>query len=625
VIGSAIGVLARATGDLLWCWRRILIAGLVYKLLAFVVLVPVVSGLLRVFVGFSGSEVLADQDIVLFVLSPFGIFALIAVGAVSLAVVALDQAVLLAIGLGAVHRAQVDALSAVRFAMRRALPLIGLGLRVLAPCLLIAAPFVALGALVYLLLLTRHDINYYLAEQPPVFLFAAGAVAMLLAVGGALIVRRLLGWALALPILLFEGASAAEALLASRKRVGDRHWTVAAVLVGWGLGGALVGGLPLAVTVLLGQLVVPMVAASMALLVVAMSMLMSLWAVLNLVVALVTSGMFALLTVRLYQLAGDAEVAGLPATLRQEERLQVGRRLTRRHLTLGLAAAVLLTVFLGYAVLDGVQTGDDVVVIAHRGASGEAPENTLAAMALALDQGTDYVEIDVQETADGEVVVIHDSDLMKVGGSSLRIWESTAAQLSAVDTGRWFAPEFTGQRVPTLAEVLTLCRGRARVIIELKYYGRDERLEERVVEIVERLGMQDEIVTMSLSYDAVQEMKGLRPTWAAGLLTARAVGDLTTTSADFLAVNHAIASAAFVNHAHAAGKEVFVWTINDPINMSRMITIGVDGLITDYPAQARRVIATRQEMSSAERLLLAAAFYVGLDPSEPPASEDTEG
>jgi len=194
-----------------------------------------------------------------------------------------------------------------------------------------------------------------------------------------------------------------------------------------------------------------------------------------------------------------------------------------------------------------------------------------------------------------------------------------------VDIGRWFGPEFTGQHVPTLAEVLGLCRGRARVLIELKYYGHNDRLEERVVEIVEALGMQDQIVTMSLKYDMVQKMKRLRPTWTAGLLTARAVGDLTTTSADFLAVNHAIAGAAFVNHAHAAGKDVYVWTINDPINMSRMITLGVDGLITDFPARARQVIATRQEMSSAERLLLAAAFYVGLDPREPPASEDTEG
>jgi len=625
MIGFAVKVLAQAAGDLAWCWRRILIAGLVYKLLAFVVLVPLVSGLLRVFVGFSGSQVLADQDIALFLLSPFGVFALVAVGAVSIAVIGLDQAVLMTLGLGAVHRTRVGPLPAVGFALRRTPRLVGLGLRVLAPCLLIAAPFVALCGLVYVLLLTQHDINYYLAEQPPVFLVAVGAVATLLAVGGVLIVRRLLGWALALPILLFELTTPAEALAASRQRVASHRWTVATVLVGWGIGGALVGGLPLAATVLLGQWIVPFVSTSMALLVVTMSALLSLWVVLNLVVALVTSGMFALLTIRLYQLPGNGDAAELPATLTREDALLVGRRFTGRQLLAGLAGAVVLAVGLGYVVLDGVQTGDHVLVIAHRGAASGAPENTLAAFALAIEQGTDYVELDVQETVDGEVVVIHDSDLMKVGGSSLRIWEGTAEEIHAVDVGRWFGAEFTGQHVPTLAEVLALCRGRARVIIELKYYGHNERLEERVVEIVERLGMQDQIVTMSLKYDMVQKMKSLRPGWSAGLLTARAVGDLTTTSADFLAVNHAIASAAFVNHAHKAGKEVYVWTINDPINMSRMITLGVDGLITDFPAQARRVIVARQEMSSAERLLLAAAFYVGLDPREPPASEDTEG
>jgi glycerophosphoryl diester phosphodiesterase len=232
------------------------------------------------------------------------------------------------------------------------------------------------------------------------------------------------------------------------------------------------------------------------------------------------------------------------------------------------------------------------------------------------------VEIDVQESADGEVVVIHDSDLKRVGGSPLRIWEATLLEMQQVDVGGWYGPEFSGQRVPTLEQVLELCRGRAMVDIELKYYGHNDRLEERVAEIVERTGMEDQIVLMSLANDLVLSMKALRPRWTVGLLTAKVVGDLTTRDADFLAVHIGIASPRFLRRAHAAGKEVYVWTVNDRLNMSRMISRGVDGLITDYPALARQVIEERAEMNPAERLMLTAAFWLGLDPKEPPPERD---
>ena len=272
-----------------------------------------------------------------------------------------------------------------------------------------------------------------------------------------------------------------------------------------------------------------------------------------------------------------------------------------------------------------VRLGDGVRGIARRGAAGGAPENTLASVALALEHGADVVEIDVQETADGEVVVIHDSDLMKVGGNPMRVWEATFDEIRAVDVGSWFGPEFTGQRVPTLEEVLETCRGKAVVDIELKYYGHDEMLEQRVSDIVERTGMGDQVIAMSLKGDADVKMKGIRPEWDVGLLTAKAVGDLTTAEADFLAVHVGMANSAFIHRAHEAGKDVYVWTVNDRLNMSRMMSRGVDGVITDHPSLARLVLEERAEMSPVERLLVTAAFWIGLEPKEPPADLDLEG
>jgi glycerophosphoryl diester phosphodiesterase len=150
-------------------------------------------------------------------------------------------------------------------------------------------------------------------------------------------------------------------------------------------------------------------------------------------------------------------------------------------------------------------------------------------------------------------------------------------------------------------------------------------LEQRVSDIVEQTGMADQVIAMSLKGDAVGKMKGIRPDWEVGLLTARAVGDLTTAEADFLAVHVGMANSAFIRRAHQAGKNVYVWTVNDRLNMSRMMSRGVDGVITDHPALAKLVLAERAEMSTAERLLVAAAFWIGLEPREPPPELDLEG
>src|SRR6185436_10277743 len=122
------------------------------------------------------------------------------------------------------------------------------------------------------------------------------------------------------------------------------------------------------------------------------------------------------------------------------------------------------------------------------------------------------------------------------------IWESPAAEVRAVDIGSRIGPQFRNERVPTLAEALEACKGVSRVDIELKYYGHNQRLEERVVEIVEAAGMENSIVTMSLDRDMVAKMKRLRPAWTSGLLSAKAIGNLSGVAADFLAVEKSMAT-----------------------------------------------------------------------------------
>ncbi len=132
------------------------------------------------------------------------------------------------------------------------------------------------------------------------------------------------------------------------------------------------------------------------------------------------------------------------------------------------------------------------------------------------------------------------------------------------------------------------------------------------MEIVESLDMDSQVEVMSLKLDAVREVRALRPDWSVGLLTARALGDLTGFDTDFLAVNSAIASRDFIRRAQAAGKRVYVWTVNDLGGMSSMVSRGADGLITDYPGMARELLDRRAQLSSVERLFLDLALRIGI-------------
>nr|WP_263619038.1 glycerophosphodiester phosphodiesterase [Ruegeria profundi] len=290
------------------------------------------------------------------------------------------------------------------------------------------------------------------------------------------------------------------------------------------------------------------------------------------------------------------------------------RRLrTQLFAAVGLAlAALLIGGWFGPHLLERIQAPDRAEVIGHRGAAALRPENTMASVRKAIEDGADWVEIDVQETADDVVIVAHDSDFMKLAGVDLKVWDATMEDIAQIDIGSWYGPEYAEERTPTLREVLEAAKGKSKVIIELKYYGHDVDLENRVAALVEEMGMQDDIATMSLKYPAVQKMKSIRPDWRAGVLAATAIGDLTGLEGDFVAVNAAMATPRLVRSVQDAGKDIYVWTVNDPLQMSAMASMGVDGLITDRPAMANEVLRVRAEMGPAERLLLWLATTFGM-------------
>lgn len=611
----------RALEDFLASWRRLVAIEVLYTLVAFALLTPVASLALRGFVGMSGQAALSDLDILYFALSPTGVAALVLLGGLALAIAALQQACIMTIGFGAAAGRTVSARAALAHASRHVAGIYRVALRVTGTVLLIGAPFVAAAAAAYLVLLTEFDINFYLTERPPAF-WAAGAIGALLGAGlASVLVPRLASWVYALPILLFEEVAAPAALRESRRRALGHRWTVIQLFVVWLIATTLAGALALGAVGGLGRLVVPLIGESVPVLVLVLGALVLLWALANFLISFFQATSFALLAVRLYDLHGSGGGSSARALrpLALEDPPRGGMRFSMPVLWTALVAVTAFSGGVGAYLLRSTRVEDDVIVIAHRGASMHAPENTLAAMERALSDGADFLEIDVQESVDGEVVVIHDADLMKVGRSPMRVWQATAADLREVDIGSSFSPEFSDQRIPTLREVLELARGRGKVNIELKYYGFEDRLEERVIEIVESADMADQVEVMSLKAGAIRTVRSLRPGWTVGILAATAVGDLTRADVDFLAVNAGLAQRSFFRSAHRRGKAVYVWTVNDPVDMWHFISAGADGLITDDPALAREVLEHRAELGSAERLLVSLALFLG-KPLEPPSA-----
>ncbi|PID36345.1 MAG: glycerophosphodiester phosphodiesterase [Rhodobacterales bacterium] len=571
---------------------------LVMSILAVAIIGPLVGFSVQLGVSLSGKGALTDFDIAKFLFSPLGLIVLIVLAAIILTAAALELAALLI--------ALRDGGSVAGPLARRLPALLALTAQLVVRVLLLVLPFAAIIAIIVFSHIGAYDINYYLSKMPPEFVRAILYSAPLLLIAIGLLAWSLAGWVMALPLVL-SGHAAGAAIKESTQLTRSNRRKVAMGLFIWAIVtlviSALIGALMRGAIVLL----MPPVTAGLGTVAIMGLVSLLIWAGANLLTGAISAGLLA------------AAVDNLAARLIPEwERARPayvpGAR--RRMALLVGAVAVFGAVTTGWNLMRGAAPRDDVAIIAHRGAAGARPENTIAAMKEALAQGADWLEIDVQEDATGRVVVAHDSDFMKLADNPLTVWDATPEALAQIDVGSWFDPAYADERVPTLRDVLELARGKAGVVVELKYYGHDEQLAARVAQIVEETGMVEATQFMSLKPKQVADMRATRPGWPVGLLAATSIGDLSDYDADFLAVSTGAASRSFIADAQDAGKKVYVWTVNDPLDMAQMLSRGVDGLITDEPGLARDVMAELANLTTGQRLMLELAALFGMDASD---------
>jgi glycerophosphoryl diester phosphodiesterase len=240
---------------------------------------------------------------------------------------------------------------------------------------------------------------------------------------------------------------------------------------------------------------------------------------------------------------------------------------------------------------------------AHRGASHEAPENTLAAFLLALELDADGIEFDVQLSRDDQAVVIHDYDLSRTTNGQGLVRERTLEELQQLDAGSHFDPAFVEQRIPTLQEVIDIVRDRLLLNVELKSeHSRDGTLASVVARTLEDNDLLDTVIVSSFEPLLLRRMKQLNPRLRTGFLYAPDSPRLFRRPwlrylirFDALHPYYAAVDERTMRWARNKGYRVNVWTVDEPATMRRLVQAGVDGIITNRPDLLREVLGEAQE------------------------------
>ena len=236
-------------------------------------------------------------------------------------------------------------------------------------------------------------------------------------------------------------------------------------------------------------------------------------------------------------------------------------------------------------------------ITAHRGASKKAPENTLYAFEAALESGADYIELDVQLTSDGELVVFHDRKINRVTNGKGKLSDYTYQELQSFKAAGTFAgkEEFDDARIPLLSEVFELTGDEILYNIEIKDYGNTTLLVEKTVELIQEYRLEDSCYITSFSYNVLKSVKKLDPEIKTGLIANAA----TTTAfaqlryIDALSMNHLLVNQTVVNNAHQNGKRIFVWTVDSAADIQEMMALGVDNIITNRPDRAAEIVYSK--------------------------------
>ena len=274
----------------------------------------------------------------------------------------------------------------------------------------------------------------------------------------------------------------------------------------------------------------------------------------------------------------------------------------KRMITILAGVSIAITTFIGiaHAAEQGAvgeviskQEQQKMVNIAHRGASGYAPENTMGAFQKGFEMKADYIEIDVQMTKDGELVVIHDITVDRTTNGTGNVGHLTLEEIRQLDAGSWFSEDYAGETIPTFEEVLDTFRGKVGILIELKAPELYPGVEEKIADALKERNMDqpnnNKIIIQSFNHASMKKSKELLPNLSHGVLAGASWEKVTeeqlsqfATFADYFNPNMNIVTDELVSDVHEAGMKIFPYTSRTIEQAIHLFDLKVDGIVTDY-------------------------------------------
>lgn len=251
--------------------------------------------------------------------------------------------------------------------------------------------------------------------------------------------------------------------------------------------------------------------------------------------------------------------------------------------------------FIALVMFSTLTTHSQTKVIAHRGFSGIAPENTLISFQKAIELGAEYLELDVHKTADDSLIVIHDYTIDRTSSNGMKgkVKDMTFAELSAVKVGysEQFGTQYEEEKIPTLREVLKLAKGKIKVCIEIKVLG----IEKEVLDMIDHFGMHNDVVIFSFHYEVLSKIRQLDPNikilYLINYADEGTIGYAKIIHANAIGVGYDTkVTKELIATAHQQGIEVWKWTVNKDDEMQQLVQVGLDGMITNFPDKAMEIV-----------------------------------
>lgn len=601
--------------------RPLIAFHLLFTLLASALLLPLSAWLIRAWMAQFERAIVTTEALIGLLFSPLGLATLMVGLGLSFLLLYWQQAGMLLVAAGSSRHQYRLAADALWQSAKKLPRLAGLVVLQVGAHLLLMAPFMLALAWLYEFWLGGLDTYYLQQVMPPVLWYFVACALPVVLIWMALAANLYVRWVLALPLVAFEGLAPWRALGASRALTRGWHWPIAVAVLSLLV---VIIALPLLATWLFDTVATPLLwwlPERYSVLIPMMLAYLTTYVLLTLAITFVGIAANALLSACLYlQLANRGERPLPPQAGTAPRRFAWA-------LELGVLAVAGLQAFW---ILNSFELRDDVTIIAHRGSSMVAPENTLAAIRQALDDGADAVELDVRLTADGAVMLYHDRSLARLTGDPRDFDDLTRETLSQFDIGSWFGDAFADERIAGLDDALRTARGRAGLMIDMKAApGNERRLADAVITTLYResderfacwaghaaplsalaeCGFPDALLETRLATtlpSLVPYLKEQAPTLKVTLLAQLILpGMLDRRAFDALGLRHNRVSDAEIRLAARYGYEVHAWTVNSASRMSALVDMGVDAIITDYPDRLATLMEERRERSDGALLLI---------------------